>query len=266
MHFWMLALRNLGRNTKRNLATGSAIAFGFAGILLLCAYAYRAKNYIGVYTIYGIHTGHLAVYARGGFERFGFEPGRFSLSPAQQEKVLSVLKNEPSVEIFERQIRGQGLIGNGCISLPFQAQGYEPEVDRALRSHPEVKNWMPHFNYLLAGQGMWRYPASVNPILLSKGLALALGKSRLYDEIGSAPPSAPDCSNPREQGSRDSNVQLLAGAWAGTLSAADGEVVGLYTTGFQETENSGILAPVSFLQKLFDTDRIAELAAAEVLE
>jgi hypothetical protein len=84
--FWRLALRNLGRNRKRNLATGSAIAFGFAGILLLAAYGYRARNYIRVYTIYVVHTGHLAIFAPGGFENFAFRPGRYSLSREDQAR------------------------------------------------------------------------------------------------------------------------------------------------------------------------------------
>lgn len=259
--FWQLAFRNLGRNRKRNVATGSAIAFGFAGILLLSAYAYRATNYLRVYTVYVVHTGHLAIFAENGFERFSFEPAKFSLGPDDQKVIEDALRGNPEVERFEKQIRGQGLIGNGCVSFPFSAQGYEPEIDRSLREHPQVKEWMPRFRPLLAGRGLWNFEERVGAVLLTKGLSRSLGKTRMHDEFtGTAPLSLPDCANPKEGAKNDANVQLLSGAWAGNLSAVDGEVVGVFTTGVQETDTSGLATGVTHLQKLFDTDRVTQYA------
>ncbi|MGZ3654589.1 MAG: ABC transporter permease [Bdellovibrionota bacterium] len=262
MSFWLLALRNLGRNRKRNLATGSAIAFGFAGILLLAGYSYRGTNYIRTYTVYVIHTGHLAIFAPNGFEQFPYKPAKFSLTKEAQDKVIAALAAEPEVERFEKQIRGQGLIGNGCVSLPFVAQGFDPAADREMRVHPQVKEWMPKFQYLLSGSGLWAYPESMSPVLLSKGLSLSLGKVKMHGDFPpeGAPITVPDCANPREQAAKDANVQLLSGAWAGNVSAADGEVVGTFTTGVQETDSSSIIAPTSLLQKLFDTDHVTEIA------
>lgn len=260
MSFWRLALRNLGRNVKRNVATGSAIAFGFAGILLLLAYSYRGTNYIRVYTVYVIHTGHLAIFAKDGFEQFTYHPARYSLDPGLQSRVAAALAEEPGVERFERQIKGQGLVGNGCVSFPFLGQGYDPAVDQALREHPEVREWMPNFQYFLKGRGLWNYPESLGPVLLSKGLSLALGKTRMHDEIPGGPAVLPDCEHPREQAARDANVQLLSGAWAGNVSAVDGEAVGVFTTGVQETDTSALVAPTSLLQKLFDTDHVSQIA------
>lgn len=265
IRFWRLAFRNLGRNRKRNLATGSAIAFGFAGILLLAAYTHRATNYLRVYTIYVVHTGHLAVFAKDGFEKFNINPAKYSLSPAAQAAIEQALRSMPGVERFEKQIRGQGLVGNGCISFPFLAQGYEPEVDRSLREHPQVREWMPKFKYLLQGKSLWSYGEEAGAILLSRGLSAALGKTRTLDQIEpGAPMALPDCqaasAEKKAQAARDANVQLLSGAWAGNLSAVDGEVAGVFTTGVAESDNSGIVAGVPLLQKLFDTDRVTQYA------
>jgi putative ABC transport system permease protein len=261
---WRLALRNLGRNRKRNLATGSAIAFGFAGILMLSAYTYRARNYIRVYTVYVVHTGHLAIFAPGGFENFAFKPAHYSISKEDQDRITAVLKNDPEVERWEPQVRGMGLIGNGCTSFPFIAQGYDPGVDQALREHPQVREWMPSFRYLLEGNGISNYPLELGAVLLSRGLSLALGKTKLHDSFppASAPAAftAPDCTQPKVQATHDANVQLLGGTWTGQMGATDGEVVGLYTTGMQETDSSGLVTSVDRLQKLFDTDRITEFA------
>ncbi len=262
--FWLLALKNLGRNHKRNLATGSAIAFGFAGILLLAAYTHRATNYLRVYTVYVVHTGHLAVFAKHGFEKFSANPERYSIGPASQREIESTLSTMPGIERFEKQIRGQGLIGNGCLSLPFVAQGYEPQVDHALREHPEVKSWMPRFQYLLEGKGLWSFRKEEGAILLSKGLSKALGKTRMLGELEPGTVSLPDCTadpaERRSQFEKDSNVQLLAGAWTGQLSAVDGEVGGIFTTGVSETDSSGLVASVDHLQKLYSTDRITQYA------
>jgi putative ABC transport system permease protein len=260
MSFWRLALRNLGRNVKRNIATGSAIAFGFTGILLLIGYSYRGTNYIRVYTVYVIHTGHLAIFAKDGFEQFSYHPAQYSLTPDLQAKVAAALGAESGVERFERQIKGQGLVGNGCVSFPFMGQGYEPDVDRSLRSHPQVREWMPNFRYFLAGRGMWNYPQSLGPVLLSRGLSLALGKTRMHDDISAGPALLPDCQHPRQQAALDANVQMLSGAWAGNVSAIDGEAVGVFTTGVQETDSSALVAPTSLLQKLFNTDHVSQIS------
>jgi putative ABC transport system permease protein len=260
MSFWRLALRNLGRNIKRNIATGSAIAFGFAGILLLTGYSYRGTNYIRVYTVYVVHTGHLAIFAKDGFDQFPYHPAQYSLDVAAQDKVVAALREEPGVERFEKQIRGQGLVGNGCVSFPFMGQGYDPTVDLALRVHPQVKEWMPQFQYFLQGRGLWNFEPGLSPILLSKGLSLSLGKTRVHDEISPASPRLPDCAHAREQAAGDANVQLLSGAWAGNVSAVDGESVGVFTTGVQETDNSAIVAPTALLQKLYDTDHVSQIS------
>ena len=38
---WRIALRNLSRNRRRNLVTASAIALGYAGLVVLGGYATR---------------------------------------------------------------------------------------------------------------------------------------------------------------------------------------------------------------------------------
>jgi len=43
---WRLALRNLARNRRRNQATAVAIAFGYAGLVLLGGYATRIERFL----------------------------------------------------------------------------------------------------------------------------------------------------------------------------------------------------------------------------
>ena len=263
LQFWLFALRNLQRNFKRNLATGSAIALGFAGIILLGGYAHRVNRHLAAYTIYTAHTGHLAIFAKDGFENQNTNPKNHSLHSEDQIYLAAIFKNNPNIEFFEKQLRGQGLIGNGCLSFPFIAFGYEPEIDRQLKDHPEVKKWMPHdFSFFSQGRGLWNYPDQMGAVLLSGGLAKALGKLKVHDEVNETKVSLVDCKAPdyKAKMSADANVQLLAGTWEGTLTAVDGESVGIFSTGMQEADNSAILAPVTLLQRLFDTENIAQFS------
>ncbi|MBI2519909.1 MAG: ABC transporter permease [Bdellovibrio sp.] len=235
---WFLALRNLGRNTRRNIATGSAIALGFAGILLLGGYVHRVSNYLRVYTVYVMHTGHMAMFARDGFEKFQYQPRKFSISNSAQIAIEQALKNETQVDFSERQLSGAGLIGNGRISIPFFAQGYEPSIDQRLQSNPEVLRWINKDGYFSKGKGLWNYSEDIGALALSGGLALRLGKKLVYDEGG------------------DANVQLISGTWQGALNAIDAEVVAHFNTGFRESDFSAIYIGYKRLQQLFDTESV----------
>lgn len=260
IRYWGLSLRNLRRNVKRNLATGSAIAFGFAGILLVGGYSYRVANYLRVYTVYVSHTGHLSVFAADGLRKFQDKPRRHSLTPNDQERIEKILREDGNVDFFERQLRGTGLVGNGCASLPFLAQGVDPSIDRKLREHPELSRWMPTLQLITQGRGIWNYPEELGAALLSGGLSRALGKTRVHDEIPAQPgPLVPvpcDLPDARSRFSEDANVQLLSGTWNGGMGAVDAEVTGLFTTGFQEGDSMALITSVSRLQKLYDTDNI----------
>ena len=50
-------------------------------------------------------------------------PARYSLTPAQQQVIAGVLGADPRVEFFGRYLRGQGLAGNGCRTVPFRRDG-----------------------------------------------------------------------------------------------------------------------------------------------
>jgi putative ABC transport system permease protein len=258
IHFWLLALRNLQRNLKRNIATGSAIAFGFAGILMLGAYVHRVQRYLETHTIFAAHTGHIAVFVRGGFENFNYRPKEHSFSRTQQEAIEAILKTDTNVDFFERQLWGSGLIGNGCLSLPFFARGLEPSVDERLAEQAPVREWLPDYRPFLKGRGLWNYPLELAPLALSGRLARGLGKLKVHDEITPAAMALVDCtaSDARAGFTRDANVQLIGERWEGALGAADGEVVAHYTTGFDESDNSAMMAPLTLLQSLYETDAV----------
>ena len=62
MKAWSLALRNLRRNRRRNVATAVAVALGYAGLVLFGGYISRIETFIRTTTVYLDHGGHVAIY------------------------------------------------------------------------------------------------------------------------------------------------------------------------------------------------------------
>lgn len=73
---WLLAIRNLRRNRRRNLATGVAVALGYAGLVLFGGYISRIEAFIRATTVYLQHTAHVSVFREGGLERAQARPAR----------------------------------------------------------------------------------------------------------------------------------------------------------------------------------------------
>lgn len=257
---WTLAWKNLKRNRRRNLATGCAIALGFAAMIALGGYITRVENYLRVYTIYGARTGHIVIYKKNGYDKYSIKPIDYSLSKDDQTKIDAALAATPGVEMQSATMVGAGLIGNGCKTLPFIATGMDPQIERRLREHPEMVRWAKNIKDVSKGKGLWNYPPELGGVALSEGLARLLGKQKVHDEF---PPDAKpvvvvDCLAADAKGKieGDANVQLISGSWSGMMSAVDGEVVANYSTGVTETNNAALTSSLQFLQKLYDTDHV----------
>lgn len=261
---WYLAFRNLARNAWRNVATGSAIAFGFAGLIIVGGYVLRVDDYLSVASIYLGHTGHVAIYADGGLEQAAVKPKRFSLSADAQTTIAEVLKTDPRVEFVERYLNGVGLAGNGCKTLPFTAKGIEPEADRWVRHHPHVLATMPDLTRPVKGLTLGDAKDEERPVSLSTGLARLLGKPSVKRGLPAlkAGPVVYECDKATsvEQIASNAGVQLLGMAFDGSFSVLDADMVGIHTTGMAQTEDGSIIVPLATLQQLYDTDKVTYIA------
>lgn len=257
---WTMAWRNLARNKRRNAATATAVALGFAALLALGAYYHRVQTYLRVYTLYVTRVGHINIYKQGGLEHFSTKPRLYSLDERDQAAIRAALAGVDNIELDGPQLVGAGMIGNGCRTFPFMATGIDPALDRRLREHPAVARWAPTFRTYDRGQGLWNYPADLGAIALANGLARLLHKTRVHDELppDQKPVLVADCLAPdaRAKLAADTNVQLVAGTWSGMMSALDGEVVATYNTGLTETNHTAVLMPLARLQKLYETPNV----------
>jgi putative ABC transport system permease protein len=258
-----LAWRNLQRNTRRNLATGLAIAAGFTAFMLAAGYAYRVQRVLSSYTVYALHVGHIGIYKKGALEMFSIKPKDYAMSADDQKIVTDILKDMDNIEMSGRYLTGQGLIGNGCKTFPFMASGVDLTIEDKVMNHRTLKRWNEHLYKHRTGQSLWEFPDSFGAVSISAGLAQLLGKTKVHNELGEAKPvMIADCTAPdaRALFGADANVQFAAGSWDGTLSALDGEIVGRFTTGLQETNNTAVTMSLAHLQKLLNTESIGNMS------
>ncbi len=260
-----LAFRNLSRNRRRNLVTGSAIALGYAGLILLGGYADGNERLIRASSVYLQHSGHLAVYARGGLGKAEAKPAAYTFDGAAQAKIVAALRADPRVEFWGRYLLGTGLAGNGCKTFPFRGAGIELDVERRILSHPQVAAISGDLARPRAGRALPDAAGEKSPIALSTGLGrLRLGKSPAAGAADTAAaPGALECDAP-DAGAKiaaDPWVQLAVRTHEGSFGAADARIVSLFQAGSVDGDQSGIVAGLDLFQRLYDTDRVTYVAA-----
>lgn len=261
---WHVAWRSLGRNRRRNLATATAIMLGYAGLVLVGGYVVRIERFLRTNSVFLGPSGHVVVYREGGLERAASRPSRYSLTPEHQQAIAEVLRADARVDFFGSYLRGQGLAGNGCRTMPFVATGVEPEVEARIASHPEVQREAAEFVRPLRGRRVSQAADVEGAVGLSAGLAELLDKPRVHDEVGRLERFVvPDCTSVEAaaQIASDANVQLAALTFDGSLGAVDGEVVNVFHTASIDTEHQTVVTSLDLLQQLYDTDRATFVAA-----
>jgi putative ABC transport system permease protein len=262
---WKLAARNLARHRRRNRVTGAAIALGYAGLVLLGGYAIRIERLLRTGSVYLQHRGHVAVYAKGGLARAEAKPSAYALAPAAQETIAAALGADPRVELVGRFLQGSGIAGNGCQSFPFRAVGVEPEVERRIRSHPEVLRSVADVIQPRAGRALPDAAEVENGVMTAVNLSRYLGKSDALSTRGGlpAPPGALDCKDPALPArlAADPFIQLAVRTYDGSFAATDAQIVGIFQAATTEADKTAVLAALPALQKLYDTDRVSYVAA-----
>jgi putative ABC transport system permease protein len=261
---WRIALRNLSRNRRRNLVTASALAIGYAGLVVLGGYANRVEGFLRTTSVYLEHRGHLAVYARGGLERAESKPSAYALDPAKVARIEEALRADPRVELTGRYLTGGGLVGNGCATTPYRAFGLDMDAERRIVSHPEVLRWAPELARPRVGRALADVDPALAPVTLGVRLARAIGKEPGKSAVPPGGDAAPlDCAAPdlRSRLRADPFVQLAARTHDGSFGATDAWVVAIYQAGTSEADKTAVAAPLEVLQRVYDSDRVSYVAA-----
>lgn len=261
---WAIAWRNLQRNRRRNLATFAAIAFGYAGLLLLGGYAVRVERFLKTNAVFLQQAGHVAVFAPDGLDCAGAEPEKCQLDEPVQQAILQWAQRDPRVERATRYLRGVGMAGNACSTRPAQLVGVDLADHRALMHHPELLEASPELAAPATGQWPFDRPELKNGVALAAGLATLLQKPKVWSEVQGLPP-APlvlACDTPAAvtQLAADANIQVVGITYDGTLNAVDGEMTATFHAPDPQGEEAAMLLPLPLLQQLFATDRVTYVA------
>lgn len=254
---WRIAVRNLARNRRRNLATGLAIALGYAALVILGGYSNYAYEGMGALTVYLQRVGHVSIHKPGGLARAAAKPSAYSFTAEEQRAIADLLTADPRIELAGRYLRAGGLAGNGCRSVPFVATGVEPEVERRLLAHPRVKAWAPERARPVEGTSLSDAAGEEARVALAVGYAKKLRKhpSAGAPSAGTAPL---DCASGRVDG--DPWVQLAAIDFEGGFNALDARVTSLYRAVLYEEDKTSLMTDLATLQRLLATDRVTSFS------
>lgn len=243
--FSKMALRNLWKNKRRSFSTGVAIIAGFTGLCLLGGYIIRVEHFMRVSSVYVNHTGHIAVYKKGGVDGFYANPRKFHLSAEDLEKIREITSQEPAVEFTAPVLQGMGLLSNGNKSVPVVAFGITPSDEKHIQSHPQVVTWT---HELVPPSKEASIKDAEGPlaetISITKQLGTLIGRKAPFTDLNTA----------------DKDVQLAARTFDGDLNAVNANLGFKHTTGMMMAEDTSLIAPLALLQNLYATDGSTFLA------
>lgn len=226
---WKQAGRNLLRNKRRSLVTGLAIMAGFTGLTIFGGYVARVERYCMVNTVYSNHMGHIQVYLKDGIDKYFSKPSRYLIDQANTHALIELLGSRDDIEFFSPYIMANGLLQYDVDSFAFQGKGLTKEADRFVRNHPMVKTWNDELQTIEKGTSLSE-TREQNPVKITYRLSNYL---KNQDSI---------------------NLQGLT--VDNGFNALDAKVIARYTTGFEMTEDTSMMAPLNVLQELMATDGI----------
>ncbi len=243
--FSKMALRNLWKNKRRSFSTGIAILAGFTGLCLLGGYILRVEKYQRVSTVYNNHTGHLAIYKKGGLDGFYNNPRKYHLAADDLKKIEEIVTADPQVEFTAPILQGMGLLSNGNRSVPFLAYGITPAIEKRIQDHEQVRTW----THDLAPPPA---EASIKDAVGDLSETISITKE-LGSLIGRKPPF-------QNLTTTEKDVQLAARTFDGDLNAVNANLGFKHSTGMMLSEDTSMVAPLGVLQSLYGTDGATYLA------
>ncbi len=206
-----LAGRNLLRQPARSAVALAAIFFGVIALLLsggFIEWVFWAMREATVYS----RLGHIQIAKRGFFSERQPDFATFVLPDQAPE--LALVAATPGVHLVASRLSLRGLISHGETTVPFIADGVEPEKERQIS----------HLLHVVEGADL----SSTDPkgIILGQGLAAHLGVKT------------------------GEQVILLTTTPSGGINAVEGHVRGLFFTVSKRFDDSALRLPIPLARDL----------------
>lgn len=234
MSAFILALRNLGRNSRRSLVTILSISLGFAAVSLFAGYTLMVYKGLRDQAIYGEMIGHLTV-EKASFAKEGrLSPDTALFTAAEITALQAVIGKQIPGAFVAARLGISGMLSNGQISTIYIAEGVDPADMEVLR-------------------GPRRFASGMLDGDAPKGVTVARGLAEILS---------------LQEGS---DASVLVSTIYGQVNASDVLVSDVFTTGNAGTEDKFMYVPLSLARSLYDAegraDRLTILApSADSLE
>ncbi len=231
MNTIQFAFRNVFRNTRRSLITLLAIAVGFMAINVFGGYVALIFDAMGDAAIYGESLGHLTIFKKGFLVEGKIEPEKYMITAEEMQAISALVAQNPSVKKVLPKMSVSGLISNGSSSTIFIADGIHPD-DKAFLDHGSS------YDSEYDGEG--------TPITAQAPTGVQLGSdlaNMLNLKVGDTLP-------------------VMANTLTGQMNALDVDVVGIYNTGSDATNDKYLLMPLELAQSLYDTTSVDRVSLA----
>lgn len=217
---WLtISLRNIIKNGRRSLTTILAIALGFAAINLFQGYVHSTYEGLKWSSIHGEGLGHLTIFKQGFLTQGKLHPERYMFSKAEAERISSLVKQHPGVELVTPRLEVSGIISNGRNSTIFIAQGLVPSDDVVIRG--DITKYRSF-------DGSYLINKERSGVVVGAELAGMLDLKKGGDAV------------------------ILSNTFTGMANALDVKVLGTFNTGASATNDKMVLMTYRHAQDLVD--------------
>jgi putative ABC transport system permease protein len=215
-----LAIRNIIRNKRRSFVTMLAIGVGFAAINLFYGYIHNAYRGLRIMAVQAEGLGHLRINKAGWQEKGKLQPEKYMFSKEDTEKIIKLVTEEKGVILATPQSQVTGIVTNGIASTVFIAQGIVPQDDKIIRGTWSA--FRPVKGKELDDQKKYGVEIAQD---LARYLNLTVGKDGV----------------------------VMASTINGQMNALDIQVMGVYDTGSDFSNDKYMRFTYDFSQSLLDT-------------
>jgi putative ABC transport system permease protein len=220
MKWIKLAVRNIFRNRRRSLVTLFAIGVGFAAINLFYGWIHHSYWGLRVMAVQAEGLGHLRINRAGWQEKGKLEPEKYMFSKEETEKIIKLTTDEKGVILATPQMQVTGIVTNGIASTIFIAQGVVPKDEKIIKDGWAA--FRPVNGKELDDQKKYGTEIAQD---LARYLNLTAGKDGI----------------------------VMASTLSGQMNALDMQVMGVYDTGSDFSNDKYMRFTFDFAQSLLNT-------------
>ena len=220
MLMWLtISFRNIIKNGRRSFTTVLAIALGYAAINLFQGYMHNTYQGLANAAIHGEGLGHLTIFKQGFLDQGKLYPEKYQFGEVEVQKISTIVKQQPEVELVTPRLSVTGIISNGKNSTIFISESSIPSDDVAIRGDPTKYTSL---------KGSYLSDKEQTGVVLGSELAKMLNLKQGGDAV------------------------ILSNTYSGMANALDVKVSGIYDTGTSATNDKMLLMTYRHAQDLMD--------------